>query len=158
MTWVSVTKTTGSEADISTSFQCDKCDFVSISEHGVKIHNGTQHKESQQPEQLRAESLDNSLITTPVKESREEDTEKTNSPVLYNYPDSTKEQSDSEDEHEKYRKERSKKLDDLAKMEGSWCHECNDRCANRTVLKRHMKNDHQMDIYPEIDMIFHGGW
>ena len=155
---VSVTKTASSEAEISTSFQCDKCDFVSISEHGVKIHYGTKHKESQKPEQFRAESLDNSLIMTPVKESREEDTSETNSPVLDNYLDSTKEKSDSEDEHEKYRKERSKKLDDFAKTEGSWCYECNDRCANRTALKMHMKNDHGMDIYPELDMILHGGW
>ena len=65
----------------------------------MKIHNGTQHKESQQPEQFGAEFLDNSLITTPVKESRQEDTYETNSPVLDNYPDSPKEQSDSEDEH-----------------------------------------------------------
>ena len=134
-----MTKTAGSEADISTSFQCDKCDFVSTSEHGVTIHNGTQQKESQQPEQLRDESLDNSLITTPVKESREEDTDETKSSVLNNYPDSTKEQSNSE--------ECSKKLDDLAKIEGSWCHECNDSCANRTVLKRHMKRDYGLDIY-----------
>ena len=77
---------------------------------------------------------------------------------LSSYPDSPKEHFDSEDEHEKYCKERNKKLDDFAKTEGSWCHECNDRCANRTVLKRHMKNDHGIDIYPEIDMIRHGGW
>ena len=35
-----------SEADNSTSFHCDKCDFVSISKHGVKVHYGTQHKEA----------------------------------------------------------------------------------------------------------------
>ena len=149
-----------SEADISTFFQCDKCDFVSTSKHGVKVHYGTQHKESQKPEQFRAESLDNSLILTPIKEPREEDIEEANSPVaeVDKHPDSQKEQSDSEDEYEKFLQERSKKLDDLAKAKGTWCHECNDRCSTRSVLKRHMKNDHGMNIYPEIDMMLHGSW
>ena len=153
-----MTKTTGSEADISTSFQCDKCDFVSISEHGVKIHNGTQHKESQQPEQFRAESLDQSLTLTPVKESREEYTEETNSPVHEVNLDSHKEHSDSENKYEQACLERSNRLDDHAKTIGSWCYECNDRCKDRSVLKRHMRNDHGLDIYPEIDMMLHGGW
>ena len=149
-----------SEADNSTSFHCDKCDFVSISKHGVKVHYGTQHKESQKPEQFRADSLDNSLILTPIKEPREEDIEEANSPVaeVDKHPDSQKEQSDSEDEYEKFLQERSKKLDDLAKAKGTWCHERNDRCSTRSVLKRHMKNDHGMNIYPEIDMMLHGGW
>ena len=43
---VSVTTTTESEADNSISFQCDKCDFVSNSEHGVKVHKGTKHREA----------------------------------------------------------------------------------------------------------------
>ena len=43
---VSVTTTTVSEADNSISFQCDKCDFVSNSEHGVKVHKGTKHREA----------------------------------------------------------------------------------------------------------------
>ena len=124
----------------------------------MKVHYGTQHKESQKPEQFRAESLDNSLILTPIKEPREEDTIEANSPVVDNHPDSPKEQSDLEDEYEKFLQERSKRLDDLAKAEGSWCHECNDRCSNRSVLKRHMKNYHGIDIYPEIDMILNGGW
>ena len=149
-----------SEADNSTSFHCDQFDFISISKHGVKVHYGTKHKESQKPEQFRADSLDNSLNLTPIKEPREEDIEEVNSPVAVvdKHPDSPKEQSDSEDEYEKFLQERSKKLNDLAKPKGTWCYECNDRCSTRSVLKRHMKNDHGMNIYPEIDMMLHRGW
>ena len=75
----SVTKTTESEADTSIQFQCDKCNFTSNSDHGVKVHKGTKHKETQQPEQFRAESLDHSLTLTPVKEPKEEYSEETNS-------------------------------------------------------------------------------
>ena len=139
---VSVTKTTVSEAVISTSFQCDKCDFISNSDHGVKVHKGTKHKET----------------LTPVKESREEYTEETKSPVHEFNLDSHKEHSDSENKYEQACLERSNRLDDHAKTIGSWCYECNDRCKDRSVLKRHMRNDHGLDIYPEIDMMLHGGW
>ena len=54
--------------------------------------------------------------------------------------------------------DRSRRLDEHAKEQGSWCYECNDRCINRSVLKRHMHNDHGKDIYPEIDMMLYGGW
>ena len=149
---VSVTTTTDSESDNSISFQCDKCDFVSNSKHGVKVHKGTKHKETQQPEQFRAESLDSSIILTPIKELREEDSEEIDFPVHDNELSLTKEKSDSTDDYEKYLEDRSKRLDDLAKERGSWCYECNDRCPNKNVLKRHMHDDHGIDIYPELEL------
>ena len=100
---VSVTQTIESEADISKTFKCDKCDFVSNTDHGVKVHKGTKHKETQQPEVFRAESTDKSLILTPVKEPREEDMEETISPVHLESPkehsDSSKETLDSTFKH-----------------------------------------------------------
>ena len=69
-----------------------------------------------------------------------------------------KEPSDSLNTYEQACLDRSKRLNDHAKKIGSWCYECNDSCANRSVLKRHMHNDHGMDKYPEIDMTLHGGW
>ena len=45
----------------------------------MKVHKGTKHKETQQPEQFRAESLDHSLTLTPFKEPREEYSEEANS-------------------------------------------------------------------------------
>jgi hypothetical protein len=147
-----------SEADTSTSFQCDECSFISKSDHGVKVHKGTKHRETQQPEQFRAESLDQSLTLTPVKETREEVIEETISPVRESSLDSHKEQSDSVSTYEQDCLDRSKRLDDHAKAQGSWCYECNDRCSNRSVLKRHMHNDHGIDIYPDIDMALNGGW
>ena len=62
----------------------------------MKVHNGTQHNKSQQPEQIRAESLDNSLDLAPVKEPREEDSYEKNSPVLGHHPDSPKQQNNSQ--------------------------------------------------------------
>ena len=54
------------------SFKCDKCEYTSTTEHGVKIHNGHQHKNSQQPEELRCESLNNSLNVSLGSEERQE--------------------------------------------------------------------------------------
>ena len=39
----------------------------------MKVHKGTKHKETQQPEQFRAESLDNSLILSPLRNTRREE-------------------------------------------------------------------------------------
>ena len=73
--------------------------------------------------------------------------------------DSHKEHSDSENmnSYEQDCFDGSKRLDEHAKEQGSWCYECNDRCSNISVLKRYMHNNYGMDIYPEIDMMLHGG-
>ena len=59
-------------ASAVSSFQCDKCDFKSSTDHGVKIHIGHQHKNSQKPEEIRDETLNNSLNTSLPSEEREE--------------------------------------------------------------------------------------
>ena len=72
----------------------------------MKVHKGTKHKETQQPEQFRAESLDNSLILTPVKEPREEYLEETDFPVqLDGARDKDLEESPKETKHTDEEKE-----------------------------------------------------
>ena len=66
------------------------------------------------------------------------------------------EQTDEEYEHE--REDCQRKQEEHCKTEGAWCYDCNDMFFNRIVLKRHMHNDHNKDIYPEINIMLHGGW
>ena len=56
------------------SFKCEKCDYTSSTEHGIKVHKGHQHKDSQKPEELRCESLENSLNVSLPSEERAENT------------------------------------------------------------------------------------
>ena len=65
----SETATTASDVN---SFNCDKCDFTSTTDHGVKIHMGHQHKNSQKPEEIRGETFNKSLnISFPIEERNE---------------------------------------------------------------------------------------
>ena len=50
----------------------DQCEFVSSTEHGVKVHKGRQHKNNQKPEEFWSESLKNSLWLSFLSEEREE--------------------------------------------------------------------------------------
>ena len=56
------------------SFHCDKCDYTSNTEHGVKVHKGHQHKDTQKPEELRCETLNNSLSVSFFSAEREANT------------------------------------------------------------------------------------
>ena len=61
-----------------------------------------------------------------------------------------------ESDEEYYRK--SAIVEEGCKAEGKWCYECSDIFLNRVVLKRHMHNNHKMEIYPDINIMLHGGW
>ena len=56
------------------NFHCDKCDYTSNTEHGVKVHKGHQHKDTQKPEELRCETLNNSLSVSFFSAEREANT------------------------------------------------------------------------------------
>ena len=63
---------TGLESNQNTSvqgqvFQCDKCDFQSKSENGLKIHKGKSHKKVPSPEKLRKPSTQPSLTVSPTR-------------------------------------------------------------------------------------------
>ena len=69
---------TSSTAADTSSFQCEQCDYTSNTEHGVKVHKGHQHKNSQNPEELRGECHNNSLNMSLPSEEREENTSDSN--------------------------------------------------------------------------------
>ena len=72
--------------------------------------------------------------------------------------DGNAEIKESDEEYYQKQKEYDKKIEKECKADGSWCYECSDIFMNRIVLKRHMHNDHNMEIYPDINIMLHGGW
>ena len=72
--------------------------------------------------------------------------------------DGNSEIEQTDEEYERECEERQRKQEEHCKAEGAWCYECSDVFLNRIVLKRHMHNNHNMDIYPEINIMQHGGW
>ena len=52
------------------NFNCDQCDFASVSQRGLKVHVGRSHKD---PEVLRAEEHEVSIALSELSEVREDD-------------------------------------------------------------------------------------
>ena len=59
---------------------------------------------------------------------------------------------------EEERKVQEKNHEEKAKANGSWFYECKDIFLTKIVLKRHMHNDHNIEIQLDIVMMFHGVW
>ena len=72
--------------------------------------------------------------------------------------DGNSEIKESDEEYLRKSAEYDRKLEEECKAEGNWCYECSDIFLNRVVLKRHMHNDHKIEIYPDINIMIHGGW
>ena len=52
------------------NFNCDQCDFASVSQRGLKVHVGRSHKDA---EVLRAEEHEVSIALSELSEVREDD-------------------------------------------------------------------------------------
>ena len=61
-------------------FKCDQCDFSSVSQRGLKVHVGRNHKVQQAAEILR-EDLEESLNLSEQSDEREEDISSVNADI-----------------------------------------------------------------------------
>ena len=123
--------------------KCNQCEKSFTSDKDLKIHMDNAHLEEDDTGNI-AQPDGNDEIEKPKKNNAKEEI----IPTFKFVSDMTEEEREA---HEK-------KQEEEAKSDGSWCYECNDLCLNKIVLKRHMHNDHHMEIYPEINIMLHGGW
>ena len=102
------------------------------------------------------------IVTSEDSENKNNDPEdmakNTQDENIIEQLDGNAEIEESDEEYYQKQKEYDQKLEQECKADGSWCYECSDIFKNKIVLKRHMHNDHNMEIYPDINIMLHGGW
>ena len=59
---------------------------------------------------------------------------------------------------EEERKFHEKNQEEEAKVDGSWCYDFNHTFIINILLRRHIHNDHNIEIYPEKNIMLQGGW
>ena len=123
--------------------KCDPCGKIFTSETDLQIHMDNEHLEQDFTENIV--QLDgNDDIEKP-----KEDNDKKDKTFTFKFVSEMTEEE---------RNVHEKKQEEQAKADGSWCYQCKDLFMNKIVLKRHMHNDHNTEVHPDINIMLHGGW
>ena len=137
--------------------KCDECEDIFEDNECLRKHVVEKHKESLTCEECTFTTKSDEDLKDHKRNKHEIPQLDGNSEVKKTYVKQAV-VSKSKEEYERERKEYNRKREEEAKADGSWCYECKDECMNRVVLKRHMHNDHNLEIYPDINIMLHGGW
>ena len=142
---------------LNSKIKCDKCEEMFGDSDCMRKHTVDKHKESLTCEECPFTTQSDEDLKDHIKNMHEIPQLDGKSEVNMTAVNQAAVRK-SEEEYERERKEYNHKREEEAKADGSWCYECKDECMNRVVLKRHMHNDHNLEIYPDINIMLHGGW
>ena len=123
--------------------KCDKCGKIFKSETDLKNHMDNEH--------LKQDFTDNIVQldgNDDIDKLKEDNNEKDITSTFKFVSEMTEEE----------RNVHERKQVEQAKADGSWCYQCKDLFMNKIVLKRHMHNDHNIEVHPDINIMLHGGW